>query len=553
MEDFKKMSVYQIYPKSFQDSNNDGIGDINGIISRLDYIAELGVDYIWLTPMYVSPGNDNGYDIEDYYNIDPVYGTIDDFKNLLNEAHKKNLKVMMDIVVNHTSTKHKWFQESSKSESNPYRDFYVWKKNTGEIPNNWQSKFGGEAWTLDEKTDSYYLHLFDVTQADLNWEHEPLRQEVYKMMRFWLDMGIDGFRLDVINLISKDQRFLDDTLKSFIDDGRKYYTDGPRIHEYLNEMNIQVFDRYENVITVGEMSSTSLEACIEYTKPENKELSMVFNFHHLKVDYKNKDKWELQKADIKELKEYFMKWQNGIRNGDGWTALFWCNHDQPRIVSRFGNETTYRYESAAMLATLLYIMQGTLYIFQGEEIGMLNAHFDTIDDYEDIESKNAYKKMIRSGKSKDEVLQVLRERSRDNSRTPMQWNNEVNSGFSQAKPWISTGKMSKNINVETDRKSSKSIFEYYRKLIALRKTYDVIRDGDFTILDENSSETFIYKREDSGESLYVICNLNEEEKEINKEITERIKKGRCIITNVDFPCENGKLKSYEASVWLVKN
>ncbi|MCP1223599.1 alpha,alpha-phosphotrehalase [Sebaldella sp. S0638] len=552
MTDYKKMSVYQIYPKSFQDSNGDGTGDINGIISRLPYIADLGVEYIWLTPMYVSPGNDNGYDIADYYNIDPVYGTMDDFQNLLMEAHKRNLKVMMDIVVNHTSTEHMWFKESSKSEDNPYRDFYIWKKNTGKLPNNWVSKFGGPAWKLDERTDSYYLHLFDVTQADLNWEYEPMRQEIYKMMRYWMDLGIDGFRLDVINLLSKEQNFPDDTLDTFTDDGRKYYTDGPKIHEYLREMNREVFSRYDNVITVGEMSSTTLEACIEYTKPENKELSMIFSFHHLKTDYKNKDKWELQKSDIKELKEYFTKWQNGMEKENEWLALFWCNHDQPRIVSRMGNENVYRYESAAMLATLIHMMQGTPYIYQGEEIGMLNAHFDNIADYEDVESLNAYENMLNAGKTAEEALEVLRERSRDNARTPVQWDNTENSGFTTGKPWIKMGKMADGINVEEDLKSEKSVFSYYKKLIKLRKEYDIIRDGNFTILDEDSEDTFIYKRETDGEILYVICNLTDKAAGINRGIMNSAESGECLIANMKIPCENSMLKPYETCVWLVK-
>ena len=552
MTDYKKMSVYQIYPKSFQDSNGDGIGDINGIINRLPYIADLGVEYIWLTPIYISPGNDNGYDIADYYNIDPVYGTTDDFKNLLHETHKRGLKVMMDIVVNHTSTEHMWFKESSKSEDNPYRNFYIWKKNEGKLPNNWVSKFGGPVWTLDERTDSYYLHLYDVTQADLNWEYEPMRQEIYKMMRHWLDLGIDGFRLDVINLLSKDQNFPYDTLNTFTDDGRKYYTDGPKIHDYLKEMNKEVFSRYNNVITVGEMSSTSLEACIEYTKPESKELSMIFSFHHLKTDYKNKDKWELQKPDIMELKEYFTKWQNGMEKESGWSALFWCNHDQPRIVSRMGNETEYRYESAAMLATLLHMMQGTPYIYQGEEIGMLNAHFDKITDYEDVESLNAYKNMINAGKSEEEALKILRERSRDNSRTPVQWDNTENSGFSTGKPWIKMGKMADGINVEEDLKNEKSVFSYYKKLINMRKEYDIIRDGNFTILDADSEDTFIYTRETEREVLYVICNLTDKTLEIDKKITDSAAGGKCLITNTDIPCEKGMLKPYETSVWLLK-
>ena len=379
-----------------------------------------------------------------------------------------------------------------------------------------------------------------------------MRQEIYKMMRYWMDLGIDGFRLDVINLLSKEQNFPDDTLDTFTDDGRKYYTDGPKIHEYLREMNREVFSRYDNVITVGEMSSTTLEACIEYTKPENKELSMIFSFHHLKTDYKNKDKWELQKSDIKELKEYFTKWQNGMEKENGWLALFWCNHDQPRIVSRMGNETVYRYESAAMLATLIHMMQGTPYIYQGEEIGMLNAHFDNIADYEDVESLNAYENMMNAGKTAEEALEVLRERSRDNARTPVQWDNTENSGFTTGKPWIKMGKMADGINVEEDLKSEKSVFSYYKKLIKLRKEYDIIRDGNFTILDEDSEDTFIYKRETDGEILYVICNLTDKAAGINREILNNAESGECLITNVKIPCENSMLKPYETCVWLIK-
>mgnify|MGYP005793904889 FL=1 len=386
---FKKSVVYQIYPKSFNDSNNDGIGDIKGIIEKLDYIKNLGIEVIWLTPIYVSPQKDNGYDIADYYNIDPIFGTMEDFEDLLNKVHERGMKLIMDMVVNHTSTEHKWFKEALKGEDNPYHDFYIWKK-SNKVPNNWQSKFGGSAWEYVESLDKYYLHLFDVTQADLNWENPKLREEVYKMMCFWMDKGVDGFRLDVVNLISKDQSFKDDTLESPNHDGRRFYTDGPRIHEYLHEMNKNVFSKYEGSMTVGEMSSTTINHCINYTKPEREELSMTFNFHHLKVDYPNGEKWSLAPFDFIQLKNILFTWQVGMQEGNGWNATFWSNHDQPRALSRFGDDKNYPKESAKMLATTIHLMRGTPYVYQGEEIGMTNPYFETIDKYKDVESINAY-------------------------------------------------------------------------------------------------------------------------------------------------------------------
>ena len=383
---WKSSVVYQIYPKSFKDSNGDGIGDIVGIIEELDYLKDLGVQVLWLTPMYVSPQNDNGYDIADYYNIDKTFGTLEDFKKLLEETHKRGMKLIMDMVVNHTSTENYWFKEAIKSKDNKYNDFYIWKKEK----NNWKSKFGGSAWEYVEELDEYYLHLFDVTQADLKWENPILREEIYKMMRYWLDMGVDGFRLDVVNLLSKDQSFPMDDFKTVTRDGRRFYTDGPKIHEYLKLLNENVFSKYENIMTVGEMSSTDIKNCIEYTRQDNKELDMVFNFHHLKVDYKDGDKWSLDTFNFKELKEILFKWQVEMEEGKGWNALFWCNHDQPRIVSRFGNDEVYRMESAKMLGTAIQLMRGTPYIYQGEEIGMTNPNFNNIEEYRDVESLNAY-------------------------------------------------------------------------------------------------------------------------------------------------------------------
>ncbi|MFZ0476415.1 MAG: alpha,alpha-phosphotrehalase, partial [Halobacillus sp.] len=426
---WKKAVVYQIYPKSFNDTTGNGVGDIQGIIEKLDYLNELGVDVLWLTPMYKSPQNDNGYDISDYYDIHDEYGTMQDFEQLLEETHKRGMKLIMDLVVNHTSTFHQWFQESQKSVDNPYRDYYIWRDPVdGGAPTNWQSKFGGNAWEYDEKTGQYYLHLFDVTQADLNWENEHLREDLYEMMRFWAEKGIDGFRLDVINLISKDQKFPNDDGSVAPGDGRKYYTDGPRVHEYMQEMNREVFAPYD-LMTVGEMSSTTVEHCIQYTAPNRNELSMTFNFHHLKVDYPNGEKWTVADFDFHELKQILSKWQGEMNKGNGWNALFWCNHDQPRVLSRFGDEVNYPEESAKMLATTIHMMQGTPYIYQGEEFGMTNPGFESIEKYRDVESINMYKEFREKGVSEEKILEILKQKSRDNSRTPVQWNDEPNAGF----------------------------------------------------------------------------------------------------------------------------
>jgi trehalose-6-phosphate hydrolase len=438
---WKKKVVYQIYPKSFRSSRGGATGDIRGIIEKLDYLAFLGVDYIWLTPIYKSPQNDNGYDVSDYYAIDESYGTMEEFEELLSEAKKRGIGIMMDIVVNHSSTEHKWFQEARKSKDNPYRDFYIWR----DEPTNWQSKFGGSAWEYDEATGQYYLHLFDKTQADLNWENEAMRQEVYKMMRYWAEKGVSGFRLDVINLISKDQAFPNDSGEGAQGDGRKFYTDGPRVHEYLQEMNREVFAGTD-IITVGEMSSTSIDNCIKYSNPDRNELSMTFSFHHLKVDYPNGEKWVKADFDFLQLKEIMSNWQKGMYEGGGWNAIFWCNHDQPRVVSRFGNDTTYRVESAKMLATALHMLQGTPYIYQGEEIGMTNPEFTEIHQYRDVETLNIYKLKREAGMSHDEIMAAIQQKSRDNSRTPMQWDDSLHAGFTTGTPWIETASNYKEIN-----------------------------------------------------------------------------------------------------------
>ncbi|AAS39633.1 MULTISPECIES: alpha,alpha-phosphotrehalase [Bacillus] len=506
MKDWHKSVVYQIYPKSFNSYYNKETGDIKGVTEKLDYLKELGVDYIWLTPIYQSPQNDNGYDVSDYYRIDPSYGTMEEFEELLEEAKARNIEIMLDIVVNHSSTEHKWFKEAKEDKNSPYRNYYIWR----DEKNNWQSKFGGSAWKYDEKTEQYYLHLFDETQADLNWENEKLREEVYDMMRFWLDKGVTGFRLDVINLISKDQQFLNDDGSTATSDGRKYYTDGPRVHEYLQEMNRNVFEG-KDVITVGEMSSTTIDNCIKYSNPERNELSMTFSFHHLKVDYPNGDKWTKADFDFIKLKEIMSNWQIEMQKGRGWNALFWCNHDQPRIVSRFGDDKEYRNESAKMLATAMHMLQGTPYIYQGEEIGMTNPKFESIEQYRDVESLNIYDIKLEEGLSKEEIIGILKQKSRDNSRTPMQWNEEMNSGFTTSTPWISVAENYKEINVEKALEDKESVFYHYKKLIELRKTYDVITEGEYAILDENDPKIWAYTRTTESEVLLVINNFYGEE------------------------------------------
>ena len=401
MKDFKKSTIYQIYPKSFYDTNGDGIGDLKGVIEKLDYLKNLGVDYIWLTPFYPSPQVDNGYDISDYYSIDPSFGTLEDFEKLVEEAKARNIYIMLDMVLNHTSIEHNWFKKALDGEKK-YKDFYIFKEaENNEPPTNWESKFGGTAWEHVEKFDEYYLHLFDRTQADLNWENKEVRKEIYDIVNFWIEKGVKGLRFDVINLISKPEKYEND----LDGDGRKFYTDGPKIHEYLKELNENTYGNSDDIITVGEMSSTTLENCIRYSNPEEKELSMVFNFHHLKVDYYNGDKWTIMNFDFKKLKEIFKNWQENIQDANGWNALFWCNHDQPRVVSRFGNDKKYLKESAKMLATTIHMMRGTPYIYQGEEFGMTNPYFESIEQYRDVESINYYNISKSQGKAEEEILE----------------------------------------------------------------------------------------------------------------------------------------------------
>lgn len=551
---WKSSVVYQIYPKSFYDTNGDGIGDIQGIIEKLDYLKELGVDVIWTTPMYISPMKDNGYDIADYYNIDPSFGTMEDFDRLLVETHKRGMKLIMDMVINHTSTEHRWFKEALKGPENRYHDYYIWKKGDRERkPNNWLSKFGGSAWEYVESLREYYLHLFDVTQADLNWENENLRKDIYEMINFWLDKGVDGFRLDVINLISKNQNFPDDTLANASSDGRRFYTDGPRIHEFLKELTKNTFGKKEGSLTVGEMSSTTIPNCIGYTNPENRELSMVFNFHHLKVDYTNGNKWELGTLDFKALKDIMFKWQVEMEKGNGWNAVFWCNHDQPRIVSRFGSEK-YLKESAKMLGAAIQLLRGTPYIYQGEEIAMTNPDFNTIDTFRDVESLNNYKILLEKGKTKEEAIAILNQKSRDNSRTPVQWNASQNAGFTTGTPWIGISGNYKDINVEDNLKDSDSVFHFYKKLIELRKEYKVISHGSFIPLYENHEKLFAYERKWENEGLVVINNFFDCETEV--ELDNRYAGQKVLLKNYPDVKIGGnllKLRPYETVVIYNEN
>ncbi|WP_406686129.1 alpha,alpha-phosphotrehalase [Rossellomorea vietnamensis] len=511
---WKKSVVYQIYPKSFYDTSGNGVGDIKGITAKLDYLKELGIDVVWITPIYTSPQNDNGYDISDYFNIHEEYGTMEDFDELLEEAHSRGIKIIMDIVINHTSTENQWFIESRKSKDNEYRDFYIWRdgKEDGSEPTNWQSKFGGNAWQYDEETGQYYLHLFDVTQADLNWENDKVREKLYDMMHFWLKKGVDGFRLDVINLISKDQTFPDDDGSVAPGDGRKFYTDGPKVHEYMQEMNKEVFSQYD-IMTVGEMSSTTIDNCIKYSNPERNELSMTFNFHHLKVDYPNGEKWSVADFDFLKLKDILSTWQHEMHKGGGWNALFWCNHDQPRIVSRYGDDGEYRNESAKMLATTIHMMQGTPYIYQGEEFGMTNPKFTSIDEYRDVESLNTFNILKEQGKTEEEILEILRHKSRDNSRTPVQWNSDENAGFTSGTPWIPVAKNYQEINAEQALDDENSVFYHYQKLNRLRKEYDIIVDGDYQLILEDHPDIFAYVRNGDGEKLLVVNNFYARETE----------------------------------------
>ncbi|WP_333499726.1 alpha,alpha-phosphotrehalase [Kluyvera sp. CHPC 1.2972] len=533
--------IYQIYPKSFQDTTGSGTGDLRGVTSRLDYLQKLGVDAIWITPFYVSPQVDNGYDIANYTEIDPSYGTIADFDKLVAEAHQRGIRIVLDMVLNHTSTHHAWFKASLKKES-PYRQFYIWRDGTPDTPpNNWRSKFGGNAWQWDAASGQYYLHLFATEQADLNWENETVRAELKKVCEFWADRGVDGLRLDVINLISKDQSFPDDHQG----DGRRFYTDGPRAHEFLQEFSRDVFTP-RGLMTVGEMSSTTLENCQQYASLDGKELSMTFNFHHLKVDYPGGEKWTLARPDFVALKSLFNHWQQGMHNR-AWNALFWCNHDQPRIVSRFGDEGEHRVTAAKMLAMVLHGMQGTPYIYQGEEIGMTNPHFTTIEQYRDVESHNMYNELLAQGRDADELLAILASKSRDNSRTPMQWDASPNAGFTEGKPWIGVSHNYAEINAERALAEPDSVFYAYQQLIALRKSEPVLTWGDYQDLLPEHPSLWCYRRQWQGQTLLVAANLSGEPQAWEPPAGST--DGEVLMSNYDTPA-GMTLRPFEAIWWL---
>ncbi len=542
--------IYQIYPKSFQDSGARGTGDLKGIMARLDYLKTLGVDALWLTPVYVSPQVDNGYDIADYLNIDPAYGTMTDFEALLGAAHARGIRIVMDIVVNHTSTEHAWFKSALGDKNSPYRDYYIWRDPVdGGVPNNWQSKFGGSAWELDEPTGQYYLHLFAREQADLNWENPAVRAEVKNIIHFWAKKGVDGFRLDVINLISKNQAFPDDE----VGDGRRFYTDGPRIHEFLQDVSRDVFAPV-GAMTVGEMSSTSLEHCQRYGALDGSELSMVFNFHHLKVDYPGGDKWTKAPFDFLELKRIFNHWQSGM-HGKGWSALFWCNHDQPRIVSRFGDEGEHRVVAAKMLASTLHGLQGTPYIYQGEEIGMTNPGYQHIDDYQDVESRNIFAIKQAEGMSEAEILAILGAKSRDNSRTPMQWSAAPNAGFTSGMPWLKPAANYPEINAEAALADQHSVFWHYRDLIALRKAHPIFTQGDYQELLTGHPQIWAYARRAHGQTLLVVSNFYGEPVEFALPAELQSGEGRLLLGNYpDSPArpQSCKLRPYESLIWLME-
>lgn len=505
---WKEAVVYQVYPRSFMDSNGDGIGDIPGIFSRLDHIKSLGVDVIWLSPVYKSPNDDNGYDISDYYAIMEEFGTMADFDRLLEGIHQRGMKLLMDLVVNHSSDEHAWFEESRASKDSTKRDYYIWRpgKNGGP-PNNWQSFFGGDAWLLDERTGEYYLHLFTRKQPDLNWENPTVRQEVYQIMKFWLDKGIDGFRMDVISLISK-RGFEDTPYADFGKTIEKIYANGPKIHEYLKEMNQEVLRKYD-VMTVGEGPGIDLENSINYVAEAEKELNMIFHFDHMFIDHGPEGKFDPVPYDLVRFKEVFTLWDERLKN-DGWGSIFLGNHDFPRIVSRFANDGPYREESAKLLALLLMTLRGTPYIYQGEELGMTNVAFDRIEEYDDIETKNVYREWKSAGKDLNKLMQAIHKQGRDNARTPMHWDNTTNGGFTSGTPWLGINPNYPKINAALQEKDVGSVLNFYRKMVQVRKANPTLVYGDYEVVQPDHASVYAYWRWDEGEKFLVLLNFSDE-------------------------------------------
>ena len=552
---WKKSVVYQIYPRSFCDSNGDGIGDLKGIISKLDYLKTLGVDVLWLCPIYQSPNDDNGYDISDYQAIMKEFGTMDDFDELLAQSHTRGLRIVMDLVVNHSSDEHRWFVESRQSKDNPYRDYYIWQesKADGSLPNNWGSWFSGPAWEYDSTTDSYYLHIFSRKQPDLNWDNPRLRDEIFTMMRWWLDKGIDGFRMDVINLISKTEGLPDGPIVNGSGDLSPLVCNGPHVHDYLKEMNAKVLSHYD-IMTVGETPNVDVETAHLYTDEDRHELNMVFQFEHMGIDMGPYGKWTDRRFALKDLKEVLSKWQTGMVSS-GWNSLYWNNHDQPRVISRFGCDSKqWREKSGKMLATLLHMMKGTPYIYQGEEIGMTNVAFDKLEDYRDIEILNAYHDLVttRHLLSHEEMMRGIHSKGRDNARTPMQWNDQPQAGFTTGTPWIKVNPNYVDINAKKALTNTNSIFYYYQKLIALRKSYDIIIDGDYQLLLPDDEHLFVYKRCLDKQELLVICNFTDQPQTVC--LNEEMENSTLLISN-DEPTAFSKemtLRPYEARVYYQK-
>lgn len=550
---WKEAVVYQIYPRSFMDANGDGIGDLNGITQKLDYLQELGIDVIWLSPVYQSPNDDNGYDISDYQAIMTEFGTMEDFDRMLNRAHELGIKIMMDLVVNHTSDEHAWFVESRKSVDNPYRDFYIWRKGKedGKEPNNWGSCFSGSAWKYDEQTDMYFLHLFSKKQPDLNWDNPIVRDHVFDMMNWWCKKGIDGFRMDVISLISKPEGLPDGV------PGETGYADsgcanGPHVHEYLQEMNKKVLSNYD-LITVGEASGVTLEEAKKYANADNTELNMVFQFEHIGSgpDATNRyGKWDSKKMPLPVWKAILSKWQTGLE-GKAWNSLFLSNHDQPRSVSWFGNDSAqYREISAKMLGTCLHMMQGTPYVYQGEELGMCNAYFEDLSDYRDIESFNAYKELTETcGVSHEEMMGYLKRIGRDNARTPMQWDDSANAGFTTGTPWIKVNSNYKTVNAKQQVGNPDSVFSYYKELIRLRHENEIIVYGVYELLEPQNEELFVYTRTLGEEQLLVLCNFTDQDVVIPASVTGRIPAEAKILISNYVGNMDALLRPYEARVY----
>jgi glucan 1,6-alpha-glucosidase len=536
---WQEIVIYQIYPRSFQDSNGDGIGDIPGIISRLDYLQTLGIGGIWLSPVYKSPNDDNGYDISDYEAIMAEYGTMTDMETLISEAAKRGIRIIMDLVVNHTSDEHPWFIEAGKSRSSDYRDYYIWRdaKDNGDVPNGLKSTFSGSAWHWDERTSRYFLHLFSKRQPDLNWENEKVRQSIYDMMNFWIDKGVGGFRMDVIDLIGK----LPD---------QEITGNGPKLHDYLKEMNRATFGE-KDLLTVGETWGATPEIAKQYSNPLNQELSMVFQFEHIGLDEQaGKSKWDLRPLKVSELKEVFNKWQTELGD-EGWNSLFWNNHDTPRIVSRWGNDSKYRVESAKMLAILLHMMKGTPYIYQGEEIAMTNKPITDISEVDDIESLNMYKEHLTEGYSKEEILRSINAKGRDNARTPLQWDTSENAGFTTGKPWLAVNPNYRDVNVEAALADKNSVFYTYQRLIELRKSYPIVVWGDFQLLRETAEEVFAYTREYEGEKWLIVGNFSEKENSFSFSGKDEAVVRKAIVHNYKhnyYNLKNLTLKPYEAFV-----